>query len=66
MPLTFIIDIREKAKRMKIVKTYDDEKLNNLLKVNLYPYQKRASALLQRQERLSLPTRWVSERQSKL
>ena len=25
---------------MKIVKTYDDEKLNNLLKVNLYPYQK--------------------------
>ena len=38
--IDFIIDIREKAKRMKIVKTYDDEKLNNLLKVNLYPYQK--------------------------
>ena len=38
--IDFIIDIREKAKRKKIVKTYDDEKLNNLLKVNLYPYQK--------------------------
>ena len=38
--IDFIIDIREKAKRMKIVKTYDDEKLDNLLKVNLYPYQK--------------------------
>ena len=38
--IDFIIDIREKAKREKIVKTYDDEKLNNLLKVNLYPYQK--------------------------
>ena len=38
--IDFIIDIREKAKRMKIVKTYDNEKLNNLLKVNLYPYQK--------------------------
>ena len=38
--IDFIIDIREKAKRMKIVKKYDDEKLNNLLKVNLYPYQK--------------------------
>lgn len=38
--IDFIIDIREKVKRMKIVKTYDDEKLNNLLKVNLYPYQK--------------------------
>ena len=38
--IDFIIDIREKAKRMQIVKTYDDEKLNNLLKVNLYPYQK--------------------------
>lgn len=38
--IDFIIDIREKAKREKIVKTYDDEKLDNLLKVNLYPYQK--------------------------
>lgn len=38
--IDFIIDIREKAKREKIVKTYDDEKLNALLKVNLYPYQK--------------------------
>ena len=38
--IDFIIDIREKAKRKKIVKTYDDEKLDNLLKVNLYPYQK--------------------------
>lgn len=38
--IDFIIDIREKAKREKIVKKYDDEKLGNLLKVNLYPYQK--------------------------
>lgn len=38
--IDFIIDIREKAKRENIVKTYDDEKLNALLKVNLYPYQK--------------------------
>lgn len=38
--IDFIIDIREKAKREKIVKTYHDEKLDNLLKVNLYPYQK--------------------------
>ena len=38
--IDFIIDIREKAKRKKIVKTYDDKKLDNLLKVNLYPYQK--------------------------
>lgn len=38
--IDFIIDIREKAKREKIVKTYDDKKLDNLLKVNLYPYQK--------------------------
>ena len=38
--IDFIIDIREKAKRENIVKTYDDEKLDNLLKVNLYPYQK--------------------------
>ncbi len=38
--IDFIIDIREKAKREKIVKTYDDEKIDNLLKVNLYPYQK--------------------------
>ena len=38
--IDFIIDIREKAKREKIVKTSDDEKLDNLLKVNLYPYQK--------------------------
>ena len=38
--IDFIIDIREKAKRKKIVKTYDNEKLDNLLKVNLYPYQK--------------------------
>ena len=38
--IDFIIDIREKAKREKIVKTYNDEKLDNLLKVNLYPYQK--------------------------
>ena len=38
--IDFIIDIREKAKREKIVKKYDDEKLDNLLKVNLYPYQK--------------------------
>ena len=38
--IDFIIDIREKAKREKILKKYDDEKLDNLLKVNLYPYQK--------------------------
>lgn len=38
--IDFIIDIREKAKRENIVKTYNDEKLDNLLKVNLYPYQK--------------------------
>lgn len=38
--IDFIIDIREKAKREKIVKIYNDEKLDNLLKVNLYPYQK--------------------------
>ena len=38
--IDFIIDIREKAKRENIVKIYDDEKLDNLLKVNLYPYQK--------------------------
>ena len=38
--IDFIIDIREKEKRENIVKTYDDEKLDNLLKVNLYPYQK--------------------------
>lgn len=38
--IDFIIDIREKAKREKIVNTYNDEKLDNLLKVNLYPYQK--------------------------
>ena len=38
--IDFIIDVREKAKRENIVKTYDDEKLDNLLKVNLYPYQK--------------------------
>lgn len=38
--IDFIIDIREKAKRKMIVKTYNDEKLDNLLKVKLYPYQK--------------------------
>ncbi len=38
--IDFIVDIREKAKREKIVKTYDDPKLDNLLKVTLYPYQK--------------------------
>ena len=38
--IDFIIDIREKAKREKIVKKYDDKTLDNLLKVNLYPYQK--------------------------
>lgn len=36
----FIVDIREKKNREKIVKGYDDKKLDNLLKVNLYPYQK--------------------------
>ncbi len=38
--IDFIIDIREKAAREKIVATYDDKKLDSLLKVTLYPYQK--------------------------
>lgn len=38
--IDFIVDIREKAKRERIVKTYDDPKLDELLKVTLYPYQK--------------------------
>lgn len=38
--IDFIIDEREKSTRKKIVKTYDDKKLDNLLKVKLYPYQK--------------------------
>jgi superfamily II DNA or RNA helicase len=38
--IDFIIDKREKSTREKIVKTYDDKKLDNLLKVKLYPYQK--------------------------
>lgn len=36
----FILDKREKESRTKIVETYDDNKLDSLLKVNLYPYQK--------------------------
>ena len=36
----FIVDIREKATREKLVKKYDDGKLDELLKVKLYPYQK--------------------------
>ena len=38
--IDFIVDIREKATRKKIVETYDDQKLDELLKVSLYPYQK--------------------------
>lgn len=38
--IDFIVDIREKATRKKIVNTYDDQKLDELLKVTLYPYQK--------------------------
>ena len=38
--IDFIVDIREKATREKIVNAYDDQKLDELLKVNLYPYQK--------------------------
>ncbi len=38
--IDFIVDIREKATRKKIVETYDDKKLDELLKVTLYPYQK--------------------------
>ena len=36
----FIVDIREKAIRKKMVQSYGDEKLDGLLKVKLYPYQK--------------------------
>ncbi len=38
--IDYIVDIREKAKRKNIVKKYDDEKLDELLKAKLYPYQK--------------------------
>lgn len=38
--IDFIVDIREEATRKKIVDTYDDQKLDELLKVTLYPYQK--------------------------
>ena len=38
--IDFIVDIREKATRKKIVESYDDQKLDELLKVTLYPYQK--------------------------
>ena len=38
--IDFIVDIREKAARKKIVETYDDKKLDELLTVTLYPYQK--------------------------
>ena len=38
--IDFIVDIREKTTREKLVKKYDDGKLDELLKVKLYPYQK--------------------------
>ena len=38
--IDFIVDTREKAARKKIVERYDDKKLDELLKVALYPYQK--------------------------
>lgn len=38
--IDFILDKREKEVRKKIVDTYDNRKLDSLLKVNLYPYQK--------------------------
>ena len=36
----FILDKREKESRKKLVATYDDKKLDSLLKVSLYPYQR--------------------------
>ena len=36
----FIVDIREKAARTKVVDSYDDTKLGGLVKATLYPYQK--------------------------
>ena len=36
----FIVDIRDKEMRKELVETYDDDKLNHLLKTTLYPYQK--------------------------
>ncbi len=38
--LDFVLDKREKEARKKIIETYDDGKLDSLLKANLYPYQK--------------------------
>ncbi len=37
--LDFIVDVREKQARKTIVETYDNKKINGLLKANLYPYQ---------------------------
>lgn len=38
--IDFIIDKREKAERIKLVKQYDDAALDQLLNAKLYPYQK--------------------------
>lgn len=38
--IDFIIDKREKAAREKVVDAYTDDKLDQLLKTTLYPYQK--------------------------
>ena len=39
--IDFIIDKQEKAERTKMLEQYDDAALDCLLKVNLYPYQKK-------------------------
>lgn len=38
--IDFIINIREKSHRKEIICSYDDKKLDSLLKTELYPYQK--------------------------
>ena len=38
--IDFVVDIREKRKREEILETYDDKKLDSLLKTTLFPYQK--------------------------
>ena len=38
--IDFVVDHREKIRREAIVDAYNDEKLNSLLKVKLYPYQR--------------------------
>ncbi len=38
--IDFIVDVREKQTRRKIVEGYDDKGINGLLKADLYPYQR--------------------------